>query len=331
MKGHRWIMVGLLLLLFVSASHLFAAPYYERKTMNIVVGFPPGGGYDKLARLMAQFLPKYIPGKPTIVVQNMPGAAGIVATNHVYNLPRQDGLTIGTFSNGVMRAQLAKEEGVRYDLGKFAWIGSAGGVNTLLAIRSDLPYKTYADLLNSKNPIYIGATEVGGTTTFSILLKEFLRVNFRIVKGYPGTPEVILALERKEVDCIVSSYSTIKPLVDRGIARPMIRSRTFVPGLESVPVNEDLATDKLGKTIMAIQCAMNESGRIYAAPPKTPPDVVGILRDAFAKVLNDPEVKDVGKKTMLELDHISAEGLTKVIKYVFDQPEEILKEYRKYL
>lgn len=116
-----------------------AKPYYEGKVINIVVGYSPGGGYDRLTRVLAKHLPRFIPGKPTVLVQNMPGAATVVAANYLYNVAKPDGLTIGILNRGIPFAQLLKAQGVKFDLTKYAWIGSAAIETTTLALRTDRP------------------------------------------------------------------------------------------------------------------------------------------------------------------------------------------------
>ena len=137
----------------ISMREPLAAPYYEGKVVRIIVGFGTGGGYDRVARLLAKHLPKHIPGKPTILVENMEGASSIISTNHIYNLAKPDGLTIGTFNRGLPFAQLLKIEGVKFDINKFSWIGSAAVEATILTTRSDLPYKTVDDLKKVKESI----------------------------------------------------------------------------------------------------------------------------------------------------------------------------------
>jgi len=129
-----------------------AAPYYEGKVISIIVGFTPGGGYDRLSRILAKHLPEFIPGKPTILVQNVPGAGSMIAANQLYNLSKPDGLTIGIFNRGLPFAQLLKAEGVKFDLAKYSWLGSAAVETATLALRSDLPFKTVDDILKAKDP-----------------------------------------------------------------------------------------------------------------------------------------------------------------------------------
>ena len=133
MRRYASIMLGLFLFfLFYRPYPLFAAPFYEGKVLTIIVGYSPGGGYDRVDRLLAKYLPNYIPGKPTVLVQNMPGADSMIAANYLYNIAKPDGLTIGTFNRGLVFANLLKAEGGRYDLTKFSWIGSAAVESSVL-------------------------------------------------------------------------------------------------------------------------------------------------------------------------------------------------------
>jgi tripartite-type tricarboxylate transporter receptor subunit TctC len=134
-----------------------AAQTFAGKTVTIIVGYKAGGGYDATARLLARYLPKHLPGKPTVIVQNMPGANSIIAANHVYAVAKADGLTIGTFNRNLPIAQLTNVQGVKYDITKFQWIGSAANETTILAIRADLPYKNFDELRKAKQEVVIGS------------------------------------------------------------------------------------------------------------------------------------------------------------------------------
>ena len=309
-----------------------APPYYEGKAITMIVGFSPGGGYDRLSRILAKHMPKYIPGTPTIIVQNLPGAGTMIAANQLYNMTKPDGMTFGIFNRGLPFAQLLKAEGVKFDLRKFSWLGSAAVETATLAIRRDLPFKTLTDVLKAKEPIMIGSG--GGpsdsNTQFIILLKEFLKVNMKII-NYPASPDVMLAVERKEVDGRGASFSSIKPFVDRGLVRCWIRGRCVEPGIENLPVDEDLTADKVGKTIMAMRSAADGVGRPYVAPPGTPANIMNILRDAMAKALKDPEMREDAKKNLMEVRFVPPEECLKLVNYVLDQPQEIVREASKFI
>jgi len=323
--------VFFVLIALISPGKLLSAPYYEGKRMTIIVGYGPGGGYDRMARLMAKHLPKHIPGKPTIIVENMPGADSMIAANHVYNIAKPDGLTIGTFSRGLPFAQLTKVDGVKYDLTKYSWIGSSAVEAIILVIRADLPYKTFHDLQKTREPIPMGGTGAADPINyFPVLLKGFLGLNMKMII-YPSSAEVMLALERKEVDGRAGSYSSLKSFIERGLVRPLIRGRVSEPGIENLPINEDLTTDEKGKTMMAMLSTVDRIGRPYAAPPGTPAETMNILREAFAKVAKDPELKEDAKKNKMDIEYVPAEECLKVLNYLFNQPKDIITEFGKYL
>jgi tripartite-type tricarboxylate transporter receptor subunit TctC len=310
----------------------YGAGYYEGKTLTVVVGYKPGGGYDSYARLVAKHLPKYLPGNPTIVVQNMPGANSIIGANHLYSVAKPDGLTIGTFNNGLVIAQLTKVEGVSYDLTKLSWLGSVASDAAVLTVRTELPYKTVDDLRKVKEPVIIGATGPGSSTfDFPALLKEFAGINVKIISGYSSSSDVMLAVERKEVDGRAGSYASILPFIERGLVRPMIRTRVRVPEIEKLPADEDIATSAKGKTILAIRSAPEAIYRPYAAPPGTPVETMKILRDAFAKVTQDKDLLADAKKGKLPIDYVTAEESLKLVREVLKQPPDMVEEIAKYI
>ena len=309
-----------------------AAQYYAGKTVTIVVGYKTGGGYDATARVLARHLPKHIPGKPTVIVQNMPGANSIIAANHVYAVAKPDGLTIGTFNRNLPIAQLTKVDGVKFDMTKFAWVGSAASECTVLAIRTDLPYKTFEDLRKSRQQIVIGATGPGANTyDFPLLLKEFLGVNIKLVSGYQSSADIMLAVERKEVDGRAGSFTSIRPFIDRNLVRPVLRARATEPGVENLPIDEDLAPTPRAKAIMALRSAPEIVGRPYVMHPNTPPEHVKTMRDAFAAAIKDPELVAESKKAKMDLEFVDGDVAVKVMNEVLSQPKDIVDEFSKYI
>ena len=328
---NKLTIIFLSLLLFFANTPAYGASLFEGKTITIVVGYKPGGGYDRYARLIAKYLPKYIPGNPGAIVQNMPGASSVIAANHLFSVAKPDGLTIGTFNNATVVAQLINVEGVRFDLTKYAWLGSAASDAVILSVRSDLPYKTADDLRKVKQFV-IGTTGPGSSThDFPALLDEFAGFDFKLVPGYSSSADVMLALERKEVDGRAGSYDSIKPFIDRGLVRPIIRNRTSAPGIEKLPVDESLATSQQGKLIMAVNAVPTQIYRPFVAPPGTAKDALKILRDAFANCLKDKDLLAEAAKGKMTIDYTSPEDALKVVSEVLGQPPDVVQELAKHI
>ena len=309
-----------------------AQPNFAGKTVTIIVGYKPGGGYDATARMLARHLPDHLPGKPTVIVQNMPGGNSIIAANHMYNAAKPDGLTIGTFNRNLPIAQLTKVQGVKFDMLKFGWIGSAANEATILAIRTDLPYKNFDELRKAKEPVVIGSTGPGANThDFPLLLKDLLGVNLKIVSGYSSSADIMLAVERKEVDGRAGSYTSLKPFIDRKLVRPIIRARAKEAGVENLPIDESFAPNPRAKAIMALRSAPEAMARPYVLPPNTPADIVKVYRDAFAATIKDPALVAESQKAQFDLDYTAGDEAIKVLKEVFSQPKDIVDEFAKYV
>jgi tripartite-type tricarboxylate transporter receptor subunit TctC len=328
MKWKHALLAALVMLPLAAA----AQPNFSGKTITIIVGYKPGGGYDGTARMLARHLPQHIPGKPTVIVQNMPGGNSIIAANHMYNVAKPDGLTIGTFNRNLPIAQLTGVQGVKFDITKFAWIGSAANETTILAIRDDLPYKTFDELRKAKEPVVIGSTGPGANTyDFPLLLKDMLGLNFKIVSGYSSSADIMLAVERKEVDGRAGSYSSIQPFIDRKLVHPVIRARTTDKRLQQLPLDEDFAPNPRAKAIMALRSAPEQIARPYVLPPGTSADIVKAMRDAFAATISDPATQAEAKKTKQDLEFTSGDEAEKVLQEVLSQPKDIVAQFSKYI
>ncbi len=318
-------------LLFLVAPAQGQQPTFAGKTVTFIVGYPPGGGYDRIARMVAQYLPKYLPGNPVVIIQNMPGANSIIAANFVYNQAKPDGLTVGIFNRNLVVGQLVKVEGMRFDMRNFQWIGSISSETTILAIRSDLPFRQATDLRRADPALIVGATGPGASTfDFPLLLKALAGFNIRIISGYPSSSEIMLAVERKEVDGRAGSYASIKPWIDRGVVRPIVRSRASTPPIAKLPVDEDLVTDARAKAVMRLRSIPEEIGRPFVMPPGTPAVLVKAFIDAFKKVSEDREFVSEAERQGFEIDFVGGEDAMKVIQEVFNAPADVVKIFAQF-
>ena len=305
--------------------------FYEGKTVSVIIG-ATGGSLELAARIVTRHLGKHVPGQPNVVLQNMPGAAHLVATNHVYTVAKPDGLTLLAANPSVGIAQLTKVDGARFDLRSFEWLGSSGADGVAMSIRPDLPFKTWEELKSSGREIVVGTTGPGSNAhDFPLFLKEFAGAKFKLVSGYKANADILLALERKEVDGWAAFATTIKLAADRGAVRPIVRGRVAISGFEGLPVDEDLATSSLGKAMMGIRAAPLAIGRAFAAPPRTPAERVRMLREAFAKTAKDPEFIAEMKKAKIDTHYIAPEEVAKLFAGMLEQPPEVQKELAKYL
>jgi tripartite-type tricarboxylate transporter receptor subunit TctC len=316
--------------LALSSAHA-QSDFYKGKTISVVIGAKTGS-LALAGQIVAQHLGRYIPGNPTVIFRQMPGGAHLGATGFVYNAAEADGLTILAANPGVAMAQLAGLPQVRFDIVKFDWLGSSGSDGSLFSIRADLPYKTYKEFKDSGRELIAGTTGPGSNAyDMPMLLKEFAGANLKLLKGYSANSDILLAIERKEVDAYAALGTTIKLAVDRGAVRALVRARAPVPGFNDLPIDEDLTTDPVGKSLMAIRGIPLLIGRPFAVRAGTPADRLAILRDAFAKTMADPELHAEAQKAQIDMNYISAEDVTKNFKEMMNQPPQVIEAMKKYL
>jgi tripartite-type tricarboxylate transporter receptor subunit TctC len=268
-----------------------------------------------------------------VILRQVIGGAHLNATNYVYNVADADGLTILAVNPQVAMAQLVKVSAVRFDVRKFEWLGSSGAEGAILAIRPDLPYKTFQELRDSQAEIIAGTTGPGSNAhDVPLLLKEFAGLKVKLVPGYAANADIRLALERKEVDSWTSMATTVRLASEQGIVRPLVRSsRAPVPGLNHLPVDEDLATSDLGRSLMLVRGAPLAIGRAYGVRPGTPQDRVAMLREAVAGTIADP--KFLADMTAAKIDTygISADEVTQRFNAMVNQPAEVVDALNKYI
>ena len=309
------------------------ADFFKGKTVTIVVGSRVTGSLSIGAQILARHIGKHIPGNPTGILRQMPGGAHLNATNYVYNVADADGLTILAANPQVAMAQLVKVAAVRFDVRKFEWLGSSGSEGALFSIRPDLPHQTFQELKASQHELIAGTTGPGSNAhDVPLLLKEFAGLRVKLVTGYAANADIRLALERKEVDSWTSMATTVRLAAAQGIVRPLVRSsRAPVPGLNHLPIDEDLALSDLGRGLMVIRGTPLAIGRPYAVRPGTPPERVAMLREAIARVVADPEFLAEAKAAQIEMDHITAEDVAKRFDAMMSQPADVVEAMHKYI
>ncbi|HEV8344311.1 MAG TPA: tripartite tricarboxylate transporter substrate-binding protein [Candidatus Binatia bacterium] len=317
--------------------------FYKGQTIRIIVGFTPVGFYDRWGRLFARYMGKHIPGNPEIIVQNMPGASSVIAANHVYNVAKPDGLTLVMPINTLYLDQFVGRQEVKYDVRKFQWIGSQEKIVTMLYARADAPYKSLADIIKAKEPPKCGAT--GTASTGYILpkiLEETLGAKFNIVTGYPGGNEIDIAVERGEITCRgmdISPHFGREPFDTwhvKGFDRHLVQDqRKKDPRLSDTPTIHELMderkTPEASRRTAEVILASGLFGRAMAVTPGTPPERVKILREAYVKMMKDPELIAEAKKGRMDMDPTSGEELQALAQQVMDQPKDVLERVKKIL
>ena len=344
-KRSRIALYMTLLLLPVFAQRAWAQnskPFYDGKTIQIVVASGPGASTDIGARLVGRFLGKHIPGHPGVIVQNMPGAGGLVAANHIYNLAKPDGLTLVAVTRSNYLDQMVGKPEVRFDFRKFSWIGSFNKAPMMIACRSDTPYKSIAAMRAAKTPPRFGQSGTGSISyVFANLVSKALDVRIKNVLGFGSGREIDLGMERGEADCrATSDITVIRTPWNRWIKENWVtfvlqqgpeKSRLLPP----TPTVAELAAPEAKSyvSLMDIMLAYTEFDRPYGAPPGVPRERLQTLRDGFEKMLKDPDFLAEAKK-LLDWDgstFLTGEDLRKKIEVTVTQPPEIIQRIKEVL
>jgi tripartite-type tricarboxylate transporter receptor subunit TctC len=298
-----------------------AAPFYEGKAVRMIVGTAPGGGYDTYTRLIARHFGKYIPGSPTIIVDNMPGAGGLVAANHLFKVAKPDGLTVGHFVGGQFLQQLIGKPGIEFDAIKFEYIGVPAQDDFVFGVANTIGITSMEQWLASNTAVKFGAIAGGdGTYDTAKVIEVALGLPIQIVSGYKGTAPIRLAFNSGEVGGLSNSWQSFrstwrKELETGEVVLVLQLSAKSHPDLPKVPLAMNLAkTDEARKLIQAVTQAHGAAVRPYVLPPGTPKDRVEILRKAFMETVKDPELLNEASKANLEINPGSGEELERNVK-----------------
>jgi tripartite-type tricarboxylate transporter receptor subunit TctC len=337
------LLIALSIVLLLSTHAEAQTPFYQGKTINIIVGTKAGDVYDLYPRLLAEFLPKYIPGAPNIIIQNVPGAASLIAANQVYNVAKPDGLTMGAIYPALYFEQLIKRPEVKFDWSKFGWIGSTVTSNHLLYMRADTPYKTIEDVRKASTAPKCGATGVTSTGYYMPkLMEETLGTKFDIVSGYVSGQDIDLAVERGELQCrafTITAYFAREPFISwrkRNFVNVLIQTGNKRDArLKDTPTIYEMMdkykTSEAARSLAKIILASGDFGRPIVTPPGVPADRLKILRDAFNKSVKDPGLLAEAEKRRLEMDPTTSEELEALVKEVMTASPEVVEKMQKLL
>jgi tripartite-type tricarboxylate transporter receptor subunit TctC len=336
------IFVGLFLLGWTSALPA-QTPFYQGKTITIVVGTKAGDVYDLYPRLFAEYMPKYIPGSPNFIIQNVAGAASLIAANQVYNVTKPDGLTLGAIFPALYFDQLIKRPEVKFDWAKWNWIGSPVTSNHLMYMRTDTPYKTIEDVRNATTAPKCGSTGIASTAYYvPKLLEETIGTKFDIVTGYQAGQDIDLAVERGELQCrsfTITAYFAREPFISwrkRGFVNVLMQTGSKRDArLKDAPTIYELMdkykTTEAGRRLAKVILAAGDFGRPIVAPPGVPADRLKILREAFDKAINDPGLLAEAEKRRLEIDPTRWNEMESMAKDLVNTPADVVERMSKLL
>jgi len=311
------------------------ADFYKGKVITVVISSSAGGGYDTLARTIARHLGSHIPGNPTLIVQNMPGAGGIVATNYLYNIAAKDGTVIGGVQNNTPFEPLYGTKEAQYDPTKFSWLGSPSVETGMLTVWKTSPAMSIEDARTQK--VTVGVTGANSTPSFyARLLNTALGTKLDIVNGYKGQNEVFLAMERGEVQgapsLFYSSLVSTRPnwLPDQSVRVLVQYGTEKEPKLGNVPFANDLVSDPKTLELMKVAFAALAFGRPYLTPPNVPSDRVAALQKGFEEMLKDPSFVSDAEGLGLQVDSPrNGQQLADTLKEAYSASPEIVTEIRQ--
>jgi tripartite-type tricarboxylate transporter receptor subunit TctC len=337
------IIFGLLLLIAPGSDLQAQTSFFAGKTVRILVGFSPGGSYDLWARLIAHHMSKHVPGNPTFVVQNMTGGGSMIAANYIYNVAKPDGLIFGVVTPALYMEQLAGRKEVQFDWGKYSWIGSPERTERIFYIRADTGYKALEDLRKAPEAPKCGATGVGTASYYwPRLLGDIFGFKLNLVPGYPGSSDVNLAIEKGEVHCwggTVQAFFGSEPgrtWAKSGFVRVLTQGgKKRYQQLAEVPTVWELmdkhSVGEATRRLVRVLLSPDDLGRPFFGPPGVPPDRVKILREAFAKIMNDPDVAVEAQKKGLDPNLVSGGEIESLVKELIGLPPEVIQRVKRLL
>jgi len=346
MVGRRRMFALTVLAISASAASTFAptpaacddvSDFYTGRTVQLVIGYAPGGGYDDHARMLGRHIGRHIPGNPTVVVQNMPGAGSIRAANYLYNVAAKDGTVFGGFARGLfIDPLLGRVEGTRFTPAKFSWLGSVSNDVGVCAFRSDAGIESWADMKTKRYKI--GATGAGADSdVFSNLLRKMFNLPMQLVLGYPSVAETVLAIQRKEVDGRCGwSWSTLSTRnrdlwLSKQIRVVLQLADQRIAELADVPTVLDVAGGSEEQAVLKLIVARQMMARPFVAPPGVPPERLAALRSAFDATMRDPEFLADANRQGLDVRPVTGAAADALIAEVYATAPDVVRRAAEYM
>jgi tripartite-type tricarboxylate transporter receptor subunit TctC len=303
------------------------ADFYAGKTFSVTVGFSPGGIFDLYARILARHIGQHIPGKPNVIVQNMPGAGGRRLANAFQLAGPHDGTVMGITTPGIVVDQVMNTQGVQYDLRKFQWIGSPADEVNVLWVWHTTPVKTIDDV--KQREVALSSTGQGSPNYFvPRILNQLFGTRFKVITGYPGATEADLAIERGEVSGRVSGWTGLKTTGDwvaAGKTKVLVQQGLRkAPELADKPLLPELGRTDEERAVLQFLSLVPALGRPFFMPPSTPPERADAIRRAFVATMKDPGFMEEAKRSKLDVAPLSGDEMQRIVAQSFAVPPSVL-------
>jgi tripartite-type tricarboxylate transporter receptor subunit TctC len=337
------VIAKLLILIFLALTVVIGAvpghgqEFYKDKTITFIVGYSPGGSFDQYARLIARHFGKYIPGEPTTVVQNMTGAGGIIAANHLFNVVKPDGLTVGAWAAPLVLQHVMGNDAIKFDGRKFGYLGVPSPYDTACHFNRESGIKTPEDWFAAKRPVKISS--IGpGTSTSDVpkLVHAALGLPLQIVEGYKGGAEARLAVESGEVESFCGSWQATKTAWRSALESGKIRVVLQItlkshPELKDVPLAIKYARNDDARLLLTIADSTHGYQFPFSVAPGTPPDRLKLLQDAFIKTLKDPELLAEATKAQIEIAPVDGPAIAKAFASLYELTPSMIAKLKDIL
>jgi tripartite-type tricarboxylate transporter receptor subunit TctC len=323
-KSGLFMVIIVALILCYSNGLNAASPDYEffkGKIITYIVATQPGGGYDVYARLIGKYMQKFIPGS-TVIIKNMPGAGHIIGANELY-LSKPDGLTIGTFSTGLIYSQIIGLPGIRFDLRKYSWIGKANAENRVFIVSKNTHFRNIKDVLEHKEPIKMATSGVGTADhNETLIIASALGANLKVIPGYGGRGGE-MAMLRGEIDGEIGSYGSLASFIKAEKCPVILQfGAKKHRELPDVPLASDMKLSERGKKLVKLISGIADLWRLTAAAPGMPSSRLDILRDAYKKAVTSPDLLKEASKVNLDFDPNYGKDVERMVTEAINQPEE---------